>query len=486
MKYKVISLFAVAFLLLAAAAATVFGADAHERVHQHLAQPAKPPCTHGADVFCSSLPIISFETGGKEPQIQNFGTVELKDYRSDSIVAQVKIYDTPTLNNHLTDAPAVTEQALIKYRGNSSLYFDKKSYKMDFVEENLTEDRDVAVMGMAEDDNWVLNGPFLDKTLMRNYLCLNISGELMRDAPDVRYCELFVNGEYRGVYLAMESVSRGEDRVNISAYQEGDAVSSYILRFDRETPFSHGAEIFSKYAAKIGSNTSADIDYPAEDVLPEPLVTYITQDFSRFEKALYSFDYDDSNYGYPSYIDKSSFVDYFILNEFFMNVDAGTFSTQFYKDLRGKIHAGPVWDFNNACDNYMETSYDGTGFTMVKKPRFVMLVKDDRFIESVIARYRDLRKTVLNEEYLLNYIDQTEAFLGDAVSRNYAVWGYSFDPNKAGPDQRLFPLDRNPPDYSAAVGQLKTFIQTRGAWMDKNIELLRQYCHESKNKKFNH
>ncbi len=50
----------------------------------------------------------------------------------------------------------------------------------------------------------------------------------------------------------------------------------------------------------------------------------------------------------------------------------------------------------------------------------------------------------------------------------------------------LSPAERNPHTHTAAVAQMKRFCTERGAWMDENIDILRQYSHESRNKKFNH
>jgi len=52
----------------------------------------------------------------------------------------------------------------------------------------------------------VLHGPFLDKTLMRNYMWYNLSGQIMEWAPDVRFCEVFLNGGYQGVYVMEEQI----------------------------------------------------------------------------------------------------------------------------------------------------------------------------------------------------------------------------------------------------------------------------------------
>ena len=87
---------------------------------------------------------------------------------------------------------------------------------------------------MAADEEWVLNGPFLDKTLMRNYIAMNVAGQIMDYAPNVRYCELFVDDQYQGVYLLMEQISRSEERINVTEINEKLQKTGYIVRLDRK------------------------------------------------------------------------------------------------------------------------------------------------------------------------------------------------------------------------------------------------------------
>lgn len=450
---------------------------------QHETAQAKPVCTqHDDSVFCSHLPVISIETNGQEiPGMQR---------EKDVITTDVKVYDSQTANNHLTDQPALTMLANIRYRGNSSLHFDKHSYYFKTVNEN-GEAEDYSIMGMPEHSDWVLNGPFLDKTLMRNYMAMNLYGKISGYAPRVRYCELWLDGSYQGVYLMMERVSQGEERVNITQTDEDDPFCSYIIRLDRGDTPENELNSFSEYAMKLSPDTplnkfAINVEYPGALNLTEEKKAYIEDDLSRIEKAIYSYDYDSKEYGYTALLDVDSFVDYFIFNEFLQNYDAGAYSTYFYKDIRGKLTAGPVWDFNNACDNYMETAFDGTGFSLQDGYLYFMLMKDEKFVEKIIERYRELREGVLSEEYLMDFIDDTEAYLGDAVDRNYSVWGYSFQAEKLDNWNRLLPVHRNPSSYEEAVEDLKKFLVKRGDWMDENIENLRQYCHESANKRFNH
>lgn len=480
-RYRAIYAVATAAVLAVAAAFAVLPED-HQWVHQHLEAQQKEPCSHSEDLFCSHLPVVSIETGGQQiPGLQQ---------EKDVITTQMEVFDSQEKNNHLTDQPTLSLQANIRYRGNSSLYFDKHSYYVKTVDQS-GNGADYPLLGMPEHCDWALNGPFLDKTLIRNYLSMNLYGEMTGYAPRVRFCELWLNGEYQGVYLLMERVSQGLDRVNITEYEDGDPFTSYIVRLDRgDTPLNE-MNAFGEYAMKIRPDTETNtyamnVEYPGSQTLTPELKEYIERDLSQIEKAIYSYDYDDDQYGYEDLLDVDSFVDYFVFNEFVQNYDAGLYSTYFYKDIRGKLHIGPIWDFNNAYDNYVEEERGGTGFGLTEYYLYTMLLKDEEFVERVIQRYRQLRETVLSEEYLMEYIDDTVVYLGDAVDRNFQVWGYSFDPLQVSQDFRLDPISRNPATYEEAVGDLKEFLEFRGNWLDAHIENLRQFCHESAVKQYNH
>lgn len=336
-------------------------------------------------------------------------------------------------------------------------------------------------MGMDSHHEWMLHGPFLDKTLIRNYLCYNLAGEIMGYAPNVRFCEVVINGEYLGLYLMTESITAGEDgtRLDVSVDKKDNTYSGYVLRLDRGSDSAlKNIDPFSIYSQRI-SNGHINIVYPGNANLSEALSESIRQDFSNFEHMLYTFDFDHSEYGYSKTVDVDSFVNYFLLNEFTCNYDAGSFSTYIYKGTDGKFRMC-VWDFNNAFDNYQEQAVDRKMFTLQECLWYFMMIKDEDFTDALIARYRKLRETYFSEAYLNNYIDETIAYLGPAIDRNFEKWGYSFTSDH----NQLYPIDRNLRSYDEAVAQLKGFIAERGSWMDENIEILRQYSAPSKTKLF--
>ena len=99
-----------------------------------------------------------------------------------------------------------------------------------------------------------------------------------------------------------------------------------------------------------------------------------------------------------------------------------------------------------------------------------MIFKDSEFIEKVIARYLEIRKTFFNEQYINGYIDDVIAYLGGAIDRNYQRWSTAFQYDL------LRPVERNPRSYEEAVRDLKDYFIERGRFMDGNIYTLRQYA----------
>lgn len=484
MKYKIIGIIVTVSLLISAFAASVAVTPTMLRVHQHTSSAVLPECTdHGKEKFCTHLPLVQIYTYGQE--------IPGKAYRSDGktvytttpdgkdrIKAYLTVTDNDEKRNHTDDEPAVSSDILIHVRGHSSRRFDKPGYRIKLVGAE-GKNNPQSIMGMDAHSDWVLHGPFLDKTLIRNYMFYNLAGEMMSYAPNVRFCELMLNGEYEGLYVMTETIDAGENgaRLPLSVDKKDETYTGYLLRLDRRS--EDDIDNFTRYSLRMDDSLGITIEYPGEKNLTPELEKDILQDFSDFEKALYSYDYDDKIYGYKNLIDVDSFVDYLIINELTCNYDAGALSTYIYKNTDGKF-CMCVWDFNNACDNYQESAMPVSGFRMIDELWFWMLVKDEDFTQKIVDRYRELRSGLLSNKNLTAYIDDTIEYLGDAVVRNYERWGYVFEDDSV----LLSPDYRNPHSYRESVSQLKKFLRQRTNFMDMNIESLKQYSANSKIKKY--
>ena len=490
MKYKVIGLTAcLTVLLISVTAPMLFSKTPYpERVWQHEEATPAQACRREDDGgLCTYLPIVEINTGGVEiPGRHRLDGDESSSYTlaedgETTIAAQMRVIGEDCSGyHHEGDAPDVESTIRIRIRGNSSRHFDKPSYAIRLVTDDGNNNPQ-SLMGMDAHHEWALYGPWLDKTALRNYLFYNLSGEIMGYAPNVRYCEVVVDGEYQGLYLLTEMVTAGSNgaRLQLNKTAKKNSFIGYLLRLDHIRKDSEDIRSFTSYT--LYNITSAlEIMYPGHSNRDSALEEEIRQDFSAFEKALYSYDYDREEYGYAAWVDVDNFVDYFIINEVTLNTDAGLYSTYIYKDIDGLMRMC-VWDFNNACDNYFEDQMGYKFFFMPWRLWYWMMVKDEDFTDRIITRYRELRQSILSDENLDRLIDETSAFLEPALIRNDARWG-DVSTQAA---LLLNPPERNLTSRSAAIGQLKGFLFNRCEWLDEHIEALRQYSAASKVKKFN-
>ena len=441
-----------------------------------------------------NLPVVVINTNGSSIK------------RQENITADIKVYDSN--ENNLKEYPSFESKINISIRGNSTSKYPKKQYSLEFIN-NKGEEKNKKILDMEKGSDWVLNGPFSDKSLMRNYIAYKTARNIMEYAPDVRFCEVFViddNSEaikeehYKGLYLMIEKIKRDENRLEITKSQDNIEETSFIVSKDRVKKNDIG---LNSYGVQIYiDHYGLNIEYPKKQ-LTEGKYQYINKYISEFERVLYSDKFNDPIEGYRKYIDVDSFVDYYIINEFFKNTDAGLLSTYFYKDYQGKLKAGPIWDFNKSLGNHNEeigTPYDYTSFFMINRPWFDRLMEDKSFTEQVLNRFKYLRTTYLSDNYLIEMIDETLKLLGDAPKRNFYKWPIEmcnqaevFEENvdvtesyslNIEPYREFLEKNKNllksteyrSKSYEEEILMMKQFIVNRGKWMDDNIDSLSKWA----------
>ncbi|MCK4749819.1 MAG: CotH kinase family protein, partial [Bacteroidales bacterium] len=138
--------------------------------------------------FTSHLPIVSINTDGQ--------WIPEDDPR---IIAWMGVIDNGAgQENHLSDPfNEYAGQISIELRGSSSLMFPKNNFSLE-TQDSLGENLNVPLLGLPDENDWVLHGPYSDKTLMRNVLTFRLANDLGGYASRTRYCELFLNDDYRG------------------------------------------------------------------------------------------------------------------------------------------------------------------------------------------------------------------------------------------------------------------------------------------------
>lgn len=431
------------------------------------------------ETFETHLPLVIIDLEGNEiPDAYYYDSEQERFVLADGVDpyvdAKIEIIDNDDYVNTLSDTPDIVSNMQIKYRGNSSVVYDKHQFKIKLLDEDGNKNEQ-NIMGMGEEADWILNISMIDESLVRNYMVYNICGEFMEYTPDVRYCEVIMkDGDtytYQGLYLMMESVKQGEDRVAITEHKSKDNYTSYLLRRDR---YDEEDIMLDTYATKNELCYGyLALRYPSGDDVTNEIIDYVTEDISQIEEVLFSED-EEVFMTYSTYIDEDSFVDYFLLNEFFTNYDAGNNSTYLYKEAGGKLKIGPVWDYDNAMDNIGGYLLDPTCISFEGQAWFEQLLQSEEFTKKLVSRYQQLQETYFSEEYINDYIDNVVEFLGNAQKRDWSRWQEQYTKGRFEliEDSDGVVIDRNYTEYEDVVQRVKDVLNEHSQYILPELKKL--------------
>jgi hypothetical protein len=388
------------------------------------------------------------------------------------------INNGPGLINHLSDTfNGYHGWINIEIRGESAQMFPKKSYTFE-TQDSLGENNNVPLLGFPEENDWILYGPYSDKTLLKNVLSMKLARDMGRYASRIRYCELFLNNTYQGLYVLMEKIKQDKNRVDISKLNvvdiEGDQLTGgYILRVDKVDPNDYPP--FVAYnGVSIPNEKSVNLQYFDPDGNDLHIIQreYIRDFMLRFEQALNRGDFLSYFTGYHSFIDKDALVDYLIVNEISKNIDAYIFSTYMYKDRDskgGKLTMGPVWDFNIGYGNldYNDFAKAPEGWLYNEGYRmywFRRMINNDPALQNKMScRWHDLRSNMLSDDVIFEYIDSLVLSLQDPIKDNFRKWPVL--------GQYVWPNSFIGDTHEEEINYLKNWLFQRLHWMDNNISV---------------
>lgn len=276
-------------------------------------------------------------------------------------------------------------QGTIKARGNASFLAPryKKSYTIELEEA-------IEMCDMSEGKEWLLLAHYYDDTHLRDYMTFDLARQLgMNYVPDGKFVNLYVNGDFQGIYFLCEKIGISSERLNIRNLEEinQEKLPNEVLK---EYPYAmdgiRGGQNVIIEKGYIANDATTDITggyllelewvkerYDEENsgftsannqsvVIKSPKyatygqVSYIKSRYQLFEDALDK-SIETGTEEYLQYIDLDSFVNKYLIEEISKNMDAN-FSSQFlYKDsdlTDGKFYAGPVWDYDRAYENKVD------------------------------------------------------------------------------------------------------------------------------------
>ena len=337
-----------------------------------------------------TIPALHINTGGK-------AITSTADYIS-AKVATENCDDAYILKNI---------NAEIRGRGNSSWSFERPSYKL-----RLREKEHLLGLGNGAERDWVLLTTYSDKSLLRNYSMFRL-GQLLSGveySPDCMFIELYLNGNYRGVYLLCGQVEVSSARLKLNDEVEGTD-KDYLIELDSRaggdsTPLGYftipnGQQPFT---IKSTVNSAAERNF-------------IRKEVSKLNNALRAGDKEQIE----KLCDIDSLVDNYILQELSHNRDVGFASFFFYRK-DGVFHFGPPWDFDLALGNdreypnalneiYSEGSRGNAWFAALYEQKWFR-----NLVKARMAEIDPLIRTMLGE------IEMMGVALEEAAGRTYTAF----------------------------------------------------------------
>jgi len=307
----------------------------------------------GEDYTFTTMPSEDITLTATWLELSNLPALSINLYNDNNSVLPLQyvtretyVKSTISLENTTSDFEITDASALFKGRGNGS-WIDsgyKKGYRIKF-------DDKQSIFGTTASRHWVIlaGANFDDVTMFRNKLAFNMASEIFTNieyATSAEWVDLYVNGEYRGVYVIAEHLRVDEDRVDIeSEYNILD--TGYLVEYDAYASGVNGVDYFTvdgmRYPFTMKSPDPTE--YTEDGVTIDEYkaqVEYIQALVQGMVTAVNNKDLD----AFREYADVDSFVDMYILHELFKNIDTGYSSFYIYREPGGKLFAGPPWDFD--------------------------------------------------------------------------------------------------------------------------------------------
>lgn len=319
----------------------------------------------------------------------------------------------------------------IKGRGNTSWTYDKKCYTLRF-------DTRYPLLGLPESKNYVLLALYADQSLMRYRLGEFLSESMgMEFTMNLRYVDLWLNGEYMGVYGLVEKIEVEKNHVNITDYvNNSTAVNQmgYLLEFDDHL-YNNASEAQRNawkavgkgyydpainetffYLKTLGTDWITIRTTNAKNLTADH-VNYIYAVVNNAMEALKSGDYSKIT----AYIDVESFVKWYLIEEYLNNTDSDmTSSVYMYIDVGGKLKLGPLWDLDNCAGNHTATA-SAAAHTLYDSQSgwFYYLFKCSEARAVLKTQWTAMQATL---DKVNATLDGTAAMLKTAAALNFTRW----------------------------------------------------------------
>lgn len=422
----------------------------------------------------SELPLVILNTNGQtipdEPRI----------------ICEMGIIDNPDSDiNYLFDNYNVYDGRIsIEKRGHSSQFLfpdGKISYALE-TQDSIGNNNNVSLLGMPEENDWILYAPYSDKTLFRNVIAYKFGREVDPWSPRTSFVDVFLNGEPMGIFVLLEKIKVDKNRVDIAKLDDddiaGDSLTGgYIVKVDWPNGVPNEGWV-SPYPPNNGTGqvTQFVMQYPKPNNIKPEQLEYIRNYITDFETSLREDNFAHPEEGYQRFADFDSFVDFMLTGELIRDTDAFRCSMFMYKDKdskNGKLHMGPLWDFNYSMGNYENFEVFSTSgwaylFNYACNTRakinvfwFERLMEDENFRNALRVRWDELRQDEFHTDSIISFIEKNVEYIDNSQQKNFTIWPVL--------DQYIWPNSYVGGTYENEISFLKNWLTERLIWLDENL-----------------
>ena len=375
----------------------------------------------------------------------------------------------------------------IKLRGNSTSLYDKKPYRIKF-------EKKQDIFGLGKAKSWVLLANYLDPSAIRNEIAYSFGARLSAMTakttgfqvyvPRMRPVEVFLNGEYLGLYDMGDHVQADGTRIaidesgdefddngvqlfpesNVGYYLEVEDSSRVLAEYESE-----GAAYFVINNSGGYSKNKLYVQVKVPEVPSDEQLTYIQNYLQNVNDLIRA---KDSRVW--EYIDMDGFIDWYLINEVFKNTDSNFLSSvKMFKDKDGKLFMGPVWDFDLGSGAVAYSKIDNpTGWRTRDTESadwYENLFEMSEFVEAVEARWAQLHEEGILEGIFTD-IQALSGYVADAAHRNYAKWHSSYVSAVGSTSWLTVPdIQLSNDDWEVQPDYLRNYMTARIAWMDEQF-----------------
>lgn len=351
----------------------------------------------------------------------------------------------------------------VKGRGNASWrMFPKHSYRIKL-------DEKAPLCGMKSDRDWCLIGNYADPSLLRNKVASDMASIMtnLPFTPQYHSVDLFINGEYLGIFMLSEKIEEDEDRVPLGGERVTDESGKIVdMGFLIEFGWNYESD-------NVWAKDYFDTRYCKRMYIKEPEILkarnaeykYIYNYVKAAEDAIVK------GSGYEEYIDVDSWVDWFIVNELTNCTECAFYrSLYMYKPVGGKLTAGPIWDYDMAFGNNLSDirGYDGWAsvdftYEYLYDNWMKFLTKDEHFMSLVRARWSEMKDKLMETA-------EASVKAGAAEIEPSTVYNFSKWPKVL---RHQIGLARattlKMKTWDEQVNYILTFLNQRYEWMDAHL-----------------